>query len=108
MSFDFIKQILLETLNGLSHKELKKYKWFLQFSYFKRGLPQIPWSQLEKADRAELVDLMMEMCDQQSVEVTREVFMDMNRTDLVQRLSETSSGLGVNFNYTKKLSLKEN
>ncbi|XP_018555614.1 uncharacterized protein LOC108899589 isoform X1 [Lates calcarifer] len=89
-----LERILLETLNGLSHKELKKYKWFLQFSYFKRGLPQIPWSQLEKADRAELVDLMMEMCDQQSVEVTREVFMDMNRTDLVQRLSETSSGLG--------------
>ncbi|GLD53087.1 uncharacterized protein AKAME5_000587800 [Lates japonicus] len=89
-----LERILLETLNGLSHKELKKYKWFLQFSYFQRGLPQIPWSQLEKADRAELVDLMMEMCDQQSVEVTREVFMDMNRTDLAQRLSETSSGLG--------------
>lgn len=91
-----VKYTLLESLNDLSVKELKKFKWFLQFAYFQKSLPQMSWSQLLMTVRRELlVDLMME--NQQSVEVTKEVFMDMNRTDLVQRLSE-GSGCQVEMN----------
>ncbi|XP_068591178.1 uncharacterized protein [Cebidichthys violaceus] len=86
------KELLLETLNDLSSKELKKFKWLLQFNFFLWGLPYNSWRRLLMADRTDhLVDVMVQIWNQQSVEVTKEVFMDMNRTDLVQRLSETSS-----------------
>ncbi|XP_037642068.1 uncharacterized protein LOC119497756 isoform X2 [Sebastes umbrosus] len=89
-----VKQIVLKTLKDLSNKELRKFKQLLQFTSFKKSLPYIPLDVLYFADRAdELVDLMVKTCGQQSVEVTREVLMDMNRTDLVERSSETSSGL---------------
>ncbi|XP_073340776.1 uncharacterized protein [Pagrus major] len=89
-----VKELLLETLYDLSYEEQKTFKWFLQFTFFQRSLPQSPWGRLQKGDMVEsLVDVMVETCGQKSVEVTREVFMDMKRTDLVQRLSETSSGL---------------
>ncbi|XP_067456888.1 A-kinase anchor protein 9-like [Thunnus thynnus] len=84
-----VRELILETLNDLSDQELKTLKWLLQFIHFKKGLP---WIQLEPADRTEVVDMMVERCGQQSVEVIREVFMEMKRTDLVQRLSEASSG----------------
>ncbi|XP_070767739.1 NACHT, LRR and PYD domains-containing protein 1 homolog isoform X2 [Enoplosus armatus] len=87
-----VKQILLETLKDLSLNELKKFKWLLPFTYFQKSLPQISWSKLDWVDSVDLlVDMMVK--NQQSVEVTKEVLMDMNRTDLVKRLSETSSGL---------------
>lgn len=86
-----VKELLLETLNELSYEERKNFKWFLQFRFFQRSLPQI--SLLQTEDSADLlVDLMMEKCGQKSVELTKEVLMDMNKTDLVQRLSESSSG----------------
>ncbi|XP_049900901.1 uncharacterized protein LOC126390570 [Epinephelus moara] len=87
-----VKQILLETLKDLSSKELEKIKWLLQFTQFQKGLPRTSWKQLYWADSTkELVDLMVQTCGQQSVEVTKEVFMDMNRTDLVKKLSVMSS-----------------
>ncbi|XP_045902062.1 uncharacterized protein LOC123969011 isoform X2 [Micropterus dolomieu] len=88
-----VKQLLLETLSYLSYWELKKFKWLLRFRFFPRSFPDISWKVMLMTDRrGAVVDMVMEMCGQQSVEVTKEVFMDMNRTDLVQRLSETSSG----------------
>ncbi|KAK9514205.1 hypothetical protein VZT92_027688 [Zoarces viviparus] len=88
-----VKELLLETLNDLSSKELKKFRWLLLFNFLHWGLPQISWRRLHWADRTDdLVHVMMKIWNQQSVEVTKEVFMDMNRTDLVQRLSETRSG----------------
>uniref|UniRef100_A0A671Y5Z2 FIIND domain-containing protein n=1 Tax=Sparus aurata TaxID=8175 RepID=A0A671Y5Z2_SPAAU len=89
-----VKELLLETLNDLSYEEQKNFTWFVQFTFFQRSLPQIDWSRLLEEDMAEtLVDAMVQKYGQKSLEVTREVLMDMNRTDLVQRLSETSSGL---------------
>ncbi|XP_073340769.1 uncharacterized protein [Pagrus major] len=88
-----VEELLLETLSDLSYEEQKTFKWFLQFTLFQRSLPQIPWIRLQKGNMVEsLVNVMVETCGQKSVEVTREVLMDMSRTDLVQRLSETSSG----------------
>ncbi|XP_039661994.1 NACHT, LRR and PYD domains-containing protein 1 homolog isoform X2 [Perca fluviatilis] len=88
-----VKELLLETLSGLSSEELEKFKWLLQFRFFQRGVLKYSSRQLQWTDGAdELVDGMLENYDQQSVEVTREVLMEMKRTDLVQMLSETSSG----------------
>ncbi|XP_049424567.1 uncharacterized protein LOC125883944 [Epinephelus fuscoguttatus] len=87
-----VKQILLETLKDLSSEELEKIKWLLQFTQFQKGLPRTSWKQLYWAGSTkELVDLMVQTCGQQSVEVTKEVFMDMNRTDLVKKLSVINS-----------------
>ncbi|XP_074538984.1 uncharacterized protein LOC141800390 [Halichoeres trimaculatus] len=93
--------ILLLTLRGLSKKELEKFRFLLQFTYFQRSLPQIQtrlvyWLEdledLEDLEELEeLVYLMVE--NQHPVEVAKEVLMDMNRSDLVERLSGTSSGL---------------
>ncbi|XP_035862451.1 uncharacterized protein LOC116060966 [Sander lucioperca] len=88
-----VKELLLETLRGLSSKEIEKFKWLLKFTIFQRGVPNTLWRRLQFTVRAdELVDGMLEIYGQQSVEMTREVLMEMKRTDLVQKLSETSSG----------------
>ncbi|XP_039661982.1 uncharacterized protein LOC120562342 isoform X2 [Perca fluviatilis] len=89
-----MKQVLLETLKDLSNKQLRKFKWLLQFTLFQKSLPLISWSLLDWEDTGKLVDRMLKTCGQQSVEVTREVLMDMNRRDLLRRLSETMEEVG--------------
>ncbi|XP_051812818.1 uncharacterized protein LOC110969670 isoform X2 [Acanthochromis polyacanthus] len=86
-----VEELLLETLMGLNNRDLNKFRWFLQLTTFQKSLRKIPWGLMHHADRTKIVDLMMKTFGQQSVEVTREVFMDMNRTDLVQNLPESSS-----------------
>ncbi|XP_034057046.1 uncharacterized protein LOC117536345 isoform X2 [Gymnodraco acuticeps] len=84
-----VKPILLKTLKDLSDHELDRFQWLLPFTYFQKsiyfcyGYPNWTESALQ------LVDQMIETCGPQSVEVTREVLMDLDRTDLVERLSET-------------------
>ena len=87
-----VQQILLKTLNELNQKDLMNFKWLLQLTHFEKGLQQISWSDLERLHHADIVDLMVQISGQQFVEVTKEVFTDMNRTDLVERLSDTSIG----------------
>nr|XP_024656557.1 uncharacterized protein LOC112432184 [Maylandia zebra] len=84
-----VTDVLLETLEDLSDQDLNKFKLFLQFTYFQKSLPQIKLNN----DRRGIVNDMMDKLGHQSVEVIREVLTDMQRTDLVQRLSESSSGL---------------
>ncbi|XP_070823060.1 uncharacterized protein [Chaetodon trifascialis] len=88
-----VRELLLETFMNLSLEEQQDFRWFLQFTLFQRNLLHISWEQPWQAgDVSQLAELMVEMCGQQSLEVTMELFMDMGRTDLVQRLSGTSSG----------------
>uniref|UniRef100_A0A3Q1EE08 Pyrin domain-containing protein n=1 Tax=Acanthochromis polyacanthus TaxID=80966 RepID=A0A3Q1EE08_9TELE len=84
--------MILETLKSLSNRGFKKFRYFVQETTFQKSLQKIPHRQRHHAGRAEIVDLMMKAFGQQSVEVARDVFMIMNRTDLVQNLPETSSG----------------
>ncbi|XP_039475830.1 uncharacterized protein LOC116320693 [Oreochromis aureus] len=84
-----VTDLLLETLEDLSDQDLKEFMLFLQFTRFQKSLPQIELSD----DRREIVNYMIHKLGHQSVEVIREVLSDMQRTDLVQRLSESSSGL---------------
>ncbi|XP_030250078.1 uncharacterized protein LOC115567528 isoform X3 [Sparus aurata] len=89
-----VEKILLKTLNKLNHMERRKFKWLLQFTHFEKSLPQFSWRRVDWEDRTDrLVDQLVKTCGQQSVMVTEEVLMDMNRTDLVITLSETSSVL---------------
>ncbi len=82
----------METLEDLNYKELEHFKYHLQHTSDLEGLPRISRYRMELADRAEIVALMAELYDEQSVELTKKVLKEMNRRDLVQRLSDISSG----------------
>ncbi|XP_030605462.1 uncharacterized protein LOC115794225 [Archocentrus centrarchus] len=86
-----VKHLLLGTLNDLSNEEFKKFQRFLQMIFPQKNL-SYSLLRLESSDRAEFVDLMVDELGQRSVEVTRKVFLYMKRTDLIQKLSEGSSG----------------
>ncbi|XP_073340767.1 pyrin-like [Pagrus major] len=92
VSVTLLQQKLLETLEDFSPGDLEKFKHVLLYTKMKEGLPRIPTHRLETADRVQTVKLMVELYGQQSEEVIREVFNKMNRRDLVQRLSDISSG----------------
>ncbi len=83
----------METLNDLSDEELEKFKGFLQSIVIRKNLPDISSMLSYVTDRAKIVSEVVHTYGQQSVEFTREVFMDMKRPDLVQRLAMPSSGL---------------
>ncbi len=87
-----LKKKLLETLKDLSYEELEQFKRLLRRTEMKRGLPTIPRRRMKMADRVEIVEQMVEIYGQQSEQVTRKVLKKMRRTDLVQRLSDISSG----------------
>lgn len=86
-----VQQLLLEILNDLKDDELQNFQMFLRSEAFFRAKPT---SVLKDPGcrRTDIVDQMVETFGQQSVEVTREVLLHINRSDLAQRLPETSSG----------------
>ncbi len=83
---------LLEPLENLSENDLEKFKHVLLYGKMKEGLPRIPRHRMEISDRVQMVELIVEIYGNQSVEVTSEVFKTMNRSDQVQRLSDISPG----------------
>ncbi|KAM4579874.1 uncharacterized protein PAE49_004973 isoform 2-T2 [Odontesthes bonariensis] len=87
-----IKLLLMKTQNDFSQKDFEKFRWLLQFTFFQRGIQQIPKYRLEQAETPEgLAELLVETLGARCVEVAREVLLDMNRADLVKLLPETSS-----------------
>ena len=82
----------METLKDFSPGDLEKFKHVLLYTKMKEDLPRILRHQIETADRVQTVKLMVLIYGQRSEEVIREVFNKMNRRDLVQRLSDISSG----------------
>uniref|UniRef100_A0A4W6C2V8 NACHT domain-containing protein n=1 Tax=Lates calcarifer TaxID=8187 RepID=A0A4W6C2V8_LATCA len=87
-----VKELLLETLEDLGDEELKIFKWFLQQAEVLEDFPAIPKSHLEKADRLDTLELIVQAYNEQSVEVTKKVLTKINRNDLVQHFSNVSSG----------------
>ncbi|XP_071399641.1 NACHT, LRR and PYD domains-containing protein 3-like [Centroberyx affinis] len=86
-------ELILGTLEDLGDEELKSFKWFLQQADILEGFPAIPKSRLEKADRQDTVDQMVQTYSAPgALDITVEVLKKINRNDLVQRFSKTSSG----------------
>lgn len=83
---------LLEKLEELSYGELERFKHVLRYTKMKEGLPRIPGDLIEMTDRVGIMELIEEIYGEQSVEVTSAVLMKMNRSDLVQSLSNLSFG----------------
>ncbi|XP_050926884.1 NLR family CARD domain-containing protein 3 isoform X2 [Lates calcarifer] len=84
---------LLNTLEDLGDEEFSKFKWFLQQPDSLQGFLSIRKRDLETADRLKTVDLMVQTYRLPgAVEVTRKILEKINRNDLVQSLSDSSSG----------------
>lgn len=82
---------LLATLEDLADLEFKKFKWLLQQAEVLEGFPAISKSQLEKADRLDTVDEIIETYNKNAVEVTIIVLKMIKKNDLAQRLSNINS-----------------
>ncbi|XP_078143525.1 NLR family CARD domain-containing protein 3-like isoform X2 [Centroberyx gerrardi] len=90
------KEKLLKTLEHLGDEDFKRFTWFLQQADILEGVPAIPKSRLEKADRQDTVDQMVQTYSENTLEVTTKVLMKIDRNDLVESLSNSSSGLKEN------------
>lgn len=84
--------MILLTLEELGDDEFRNFKWFLQQPDILEGLSFIPKSHLDKADRLETVDKIVQNYNQQSVEVMMETLKKINRNDLVEKLSNIRAG----------------
>uniref|UniRef100_A0A667XWD8 Pyrin domain-containing protein n=1 Tax=Myripristis murdjan TaxID=586833 RepID=A0A667XWD8_9TELE len=99
-----LREQLLGVLEDLGEEDLKKFHWFLQDPEIMSPFKAIPKCNLGKADRLDTVDLMVQTYGKNTLEVTKKVLSKMNKNDLVQRLSGTSSGTeGENGGIGKKL-----
>ncbi|XP_029913861.1 uncharacterized protein LOC115363732 [Myripristis murdjan] len=101
------REQLLYILEDLTEEDLKKFKWFLNQPDILEDFPAIPKSRLEKADRLDTVEEMVRIYGSDSVEVTKRVLIQMNRSDLVQRLAYASlNPKEILANCQRKLKLK--
>ncbi|XP_044189058.1 uncharacterized protein LOC122968129 isoform X2 [Thunnus albacares] len=82
-----VREKLLRTLKELGDEEFKDFKWFLQQPDILEGSSTIPKSHLEKADRRDTVDEIVQTYNHQSVEVVKKILEKINRNDLVKKLS---------------------
>ncbi|XP_042291170.1 uncharacterized protein LOC121912796 [Thunnus maccoyii] len=86
------KEDLVKTLEGLIEKEFEDFKWLLKDDSLEDH-QVIKASQLEKAERQDTVDLMVQTYQLPgAVEVTKKLLKKINRNDLLQSLSDSSSG----------------
>ena len=85
------KQALLGTLEDLGKDDFKHFKWLLQQEGIAKGFPAIPKCRLEKANRMETVDQMVQTYSMNAIKVTRMVLGEMKQNDLLEKLSNTIS-----------------
>lgn len=89
---------LLAVLEDLTDDEFKKFRWLLQLEEFVEGIPPIPKSQLEKADRMDTVDEMTKAFEKNITVVCIKVLKMIKQNNLAQRLlriNSTSKGKGL-------------
>ncbi|XP_048093191.1 caspase b-like [Alosa alosa] len=79
-------EVLLDTLEELTAKELKKFKLFLTEETLE-GVQHIPRGQLENADATDVTSKMRDVYGQDgALKVTLHVLKKMNHNELADRL----------------------
>uniref|UniRef100_I3KS54 NACHT domain-containing protein n=1 Tax=Oreochromis niloticus TaxID=8128 RepID=I3KS54_ORENI len=91
MSNSTREELLLRALKDLGDNELKEFKWYLQKSDVLERFPIIPKSKLDKADRPDTVDQMLQTYCENVLEVTKKVLRKLDRNDLVQILIDPNA-----------------
>uniref|UniRef100_A0A3Q2PHS2 Pyrin-like n=1 Tax=Fundulus heteroclitus TaxID=8078 RepID=A0A3Q2PHS2_FUNHE len=85
-----LKEDLWKTLEDLTEEEFKKFKWLLKDAG--NDCYAIPAARLEKADRPDTVDLVVQRYNRvKSLRMSAQLLEKIGRNDLAQRLSNTSS-----------------
>ncbi|CAJ1054639.1 E3 ubiquitin-protein ligase TRIM21-like isoform X1 [Xyrichtys novacula] len=88
-----LKEELWKTLQDLKDEDFKHFKWFLNHDDMEEGSSGIPVSRLEKAEREQVVDLVVQKYqDPGALRVTVKVLGKISRNDLVERLQRFSPG----------------
>ncbi|XP_058844879.1 NACHT, LRR and PYD domains-containing protein 3-like isoform X2 [Acipenser ruthenus] len=81
------KDLILKELEELLQEEYRRFTWKLRDMGLKEGYKHIPKSQLENAERIDVVDKMIDFYgDDYAVEVTAETLVAINKLDLADRL----------------------
>ncbi|MGH0149719.1 UNVERIFIED_CONTAM: hypothetical protein FKN15_052004 [Acipenser sinensis] len=81
------KDLILKELEELLQEEYRRFTWKLRDVGLKEGYKHIPKSQLENAERIDVVDKMIDFYgDDYAVEVTAETLVATNKLDLADRL----------------------
>ncbi|XP_078022663.1 E3 ubiquitin-protein ligase TRIM21-like [Epinephelus lanceolatus] len=84
---------LLNALEDLTEDDFKNFKWHLEQPDILEGYQAIKVSKLEEAERRDTVNVMASSYTLDgALNVTKKVLEKINRNDLVQSLSDTSSG----------------
>lgn len=87
-----LEEKLWSTLQRLNTDQFQNFKWFLKKRVLD-GLSGIPEAQLERANRLETVDLMVQRyLGSGALEVTLVVLEKICRNDLVMDLKKASNG----------------
>ncbi|XP_015260577.1 PREDICTED: NACHT, LRR and PYD domains-containing protein 3-like [Cyprinodon variegatus] len=80
------EELVLRALKDLGDNELKEFKWYLQKPETLGGFPIIPKSKIDKADRTDMVDQMLQTYCESTLQVTKKILKKLDRNDLVQGL----------------------
>ena len=84
---------IFNTLEDLKVDEFKDFKWYLKLPDILEGYQPIKESRLERAERRDTVDLMVNTFTLDgALKVTKKMLEKIKRNDLVQSLSANSSG----------------
>ncbi|XP_056224230.1 E3 ubiquitin-protein ligase TRIM21-like [Seriola aureovittata] len=88
-----LTETLWDTLEKLKDEQLKHFQWFLKQDGILEGFSAIPVARLERADRQDTVDLMVQKygCNE-ALGITIKILEKISRNDLVEHLSSISSG----------------
>ncbi|XP_051798249.1 NACHT, LRR and PYD domains-containing protein 3-like isoform X2 [Acanthochromis polyacanthus] len=83
------QEVLLRTLEDLGDEEFEKFKWYLNQDEVLEDFKSIPKCRLEKSNRVNTVDQMMNAYCRNTLKVTEKILMKMNKIDLVRKISGT-------------------
>ncbi|EGW09606.1 NACHT, LRR and PYD domains-containing protein 4C [Cricetulus griseus] len=86
---DFVFMWYLEELNK---KEFMKFKEVLRKEMAESGLQHIPWTEVKKASREDLANLLVKHYEKKAWDVTFRIFQNINRKDLSERAAGEMAG----------------
>uniref|UniRef100_A0A3B3ZNF5 NACHT domain-containing protein n=1 Tax=Periophthalmus magnuspinnatus TaxID=409849 RepID=A0A3B3ZNF5_9GOBI len=83
-------EVLLQILEDLGSQDFQVFKWLLEQRGVLEGLPWVPVSRLETADRLQTVEQIMKVYGVLCIEVTNKILTKMNKNQLALELSQFS------------------
>ncbi|XP_028288984.1 NACHT, LRR and PYD domains-containing protein 12-like [Parambassis ranga] len=84
-------QVLLQTLDDLGQEDFEKFKWLMCQTGVLGDYEAIPKSRLEKANRSDTVNVVMQTYGLHCLLVLKKMLVKINRGDLVEKLKDVVS-----------------